>query len=89
VLASPRREYRSLIAHNENGFLASDDERSWYDGLRRLHGAPDVLRAAARGAHRSVIEQHTVKSQKTRLADLFRDLWQRHTTGGVRIEARS
>lgn len=88
VLASPRREYRGVIASGENGFLASDDPRSWYDTLERLHAAPGELRAAARGAHRSVAEQHTVKSQKTRLADYFTGLWQARGKVSAQKEVR-
>lgn len=89
VLASPRREYRSIIAHAENGFLAGDDERSWYEVLSRLHATPGELRAAARGAHHSVVEQHTVKSQKSRLADYFSELWQTRAKAGAQKEART
>lgn len=68
VLASPRREYRSLVRHGENGFLAGDDEQSWYDALKRIHATPAQLAAAAREAHRCVLAEHTVRSQNSSLA---------------------
>lgn len=68
VLASPTREYRRLVRHGENGFLASEDEQGWYDALKRIHAAPAQLAAAAREAHRCVLTEHTVLSQDGTLA---------------------
>jgi glycosyltransferase involved in cell wall biosynthesis len=89
VLASPRREYRGVIRHGENGFLASDDEQSWYDALGTLYTNPKQLQAAAQAAYQSVLAEHTLTSRKTTLADYFRQLHAARSSAGARKEARS
>jgi glycosyltransferase involved in cell wall biosynthesis len=69
VLASARREFRALINHGENGFLAGDDEDAWYRALCELRDAPHAIRKAAAAAHREVTAAHTVESRGRALAD--------------------
>lgn len=69
VLASARREFRALISHGENGFLAGDDEEAWYRALCELRDAPQAIRRAAAAAHREVTASHTVESRGRALAD--------------------
>jgi O-antigen biosynthesis protein len=71
VLASPRREFRALIRHGENGFLASDAEDDWYRALCELRAAPESIRGAAAAAHREVLAAHTVESRGRVLADFL------------------
>jgi glycosyltransferase involved in cell wall biosynthesis len=89
ILASPRREYRSVLRHAENGFLAGDDEQSWYDALCGIHSQPSQLQAVAKAAHRGVLAEHTVASRKTALADYFRGLYGARRSAGARKEVRS
>ncbi len=72
VLASPRREYRALVRHDENGFLSEDGEEGWYRALNRLRAQPALIQTAAAGAYESVFRQHTVKSRGAELADFWR-----------------
>jgi O-antigen biosynthesis protein len=71
VLASPRREFRALIRHGENGFLASDAEDGWYRALCELRDTSQAIRNAAAAAHREVIATHTVESRGRALADFL------------------
>jgi glycosyltransferase involved in cell wall biosynthesis len=73
VLASPRREYRAMVRHDENGFLCDDDsEQGWHRALTRLKAEPELIQTAAAGAYESVYRQHTVKSRGRELADFWR-----------------
>ena len=87
VLASPRSEYRRLVRHGENGFLASDDEAGWYDALQRIHATPAQLGAVARAAHRDVLAGHTVHSQGSVLAERVSE-WFAREREGTREAAR-
>jgi O-antigen biosynthesis protein len=81
VLASPRREYRRLVRHDENGFLVSDDEDGWYEALQRIHAAPAQLGAVARAAHRDVLAAHTLRSQRAVLAERMSEWFAREHEG--------
>lgn len=71
VLASARREFRALIRHGENGFLAEDADDAWYRALCELKATPHAIRDAAAAAHREVVATHTVESRGRALADFL------------------
>ncbi|HEX6243387.1 MAG TPA: glycosyltransferase, partial [Polyangiales bacterium] len=71
VLASPRREYRSVLRHGETGFLAEDDEDSWCGALERIHADPGALSRVARAAHETVLREHSIAGRQARLADFW------------------
>lgn len=71
VLASARREFRALIRHGENGFLAGDGEDAWYRALCELKESPQAIRDTAAAAHREVLAAHTVESRGRALADFL------------------
>jgi glycosyltransferase involved in cell wall biosynthesis len=77
VLASPRREYRSTLRHGETGFLADDDEDSWYQALKDIHANAHTLSAVARAAHQCVLREHTVVSRKAQLAEFWQQWFER------------
>jgi glycosyltransferase involved in cell wall biosynthesis len=85
VLASPRREFRALIRHGDNGFLAGESEGEWYQALCALRSSPAAIRTAAAAAHREVVAAHTVESRGRALADYL--LSQLHQVRGGRRQA--
>jgi glycosyltransferase involved in cell wall biosynthesis len=74
VVASPRREFRDLVVHNETGFLVPDEPDAWYQQLVALQRDPGLLQSVAARAHEAVLSNHTVASRGTVLADYFKSL---------------
>ena len=72
VLASPRRDYRRVIQHGRNGFLAEDDPQSFYARLCELKSRPELLGEASAQAYLDIMREHTLSSRGSLLADHFR-----------------
>jgi glycosyltransferase involved in cell wall biosynthesis len=70
VIASPRREFRALVEHEENGMLITD-QQGFGQALLRLHQAPELLARIALAAHETVLREHTVESRGDALAKLL------------------
>lgn len=71
IIASARREFKALIRHGENGFLAEDEPEAWLSPLRRLRDEPELLGHVAEAAHETVLSAHTVISRGSQLAELL------------------
>jgi hypothetical protein len=70
VIASPRREFRELIEHDENGILVTE-QQGFGVALARLHQSPELLSRIALGAYETVLREHTVESRGDALANLL------------------
>jgi glycosyltransferase involved in cell wall biosynthesis len=79
VLASPRREYRALVRHDETGFLSEDSEEGWYAELSRLKAHPELIQKVASAAHQSVANEHTVRSRGSQLSDFWTSFYRAHS----------
>lgn len=72
VVASPVGVNTEIVAHGENGFLASD-EQGWFDCLRALAVAPDKRRAMGTAGRARVVEHYSVQSQVPVVARVLRE----------------
>lgn len=57
TVASPCAEFKSVIQHGKNGFLAADSE-TWYRSLKTLVESPETRREIGEQARRSVLSRY-------------------------------
>lgn len=73
VVASPVGVNSEIVAHGENGFLASTEEE-WAEALLRLLSDADLRRRMGEAGRRRVEQRYSLQVQQPRLLALFRSV---------------